>query len=334
MFRNGTFSITAIAAWSPVMGMFGVLVSLPLYLQIVRGATPTESGPAAAPADAPDHARLRWSPGSCISRTGHYKTFPIMGSAHDRSGLAAAHVGVDTEFWRTSVYMACSGFGLGNVMQPITLAVQNAMPPQDIGRRHVVGDLLPADGRHARLPAVFLSVLFSTVAGKIGDAFRTAATTEAFQAAVNDPAVAADPANQRGTGGAARGGTAQRFGAQRHVVHPAPRPRAGPADPDRVLRVDGPGLPPRGGDPGDRVRVLLFLPQVARCGPSRRLAAREAASPARRRPARPTRDRPADARPTAAGRPGGGGSALPATSPSLTGRGSPGRTATRWRRPC
>jgi len=42
-------------------------------------------------------------------------------------------VGVDTPFTRTSVYMAVFGFGLGNVMQPITLAVQNAMPPQDIG---------------------------------------------------------------------------------------------------------------------------------------------------------------------------------------------------------
>src|SRR5919112_617974 len=44
MFRNGTFSLTAIVGIITGMGMFGVLVSLPLYLQIVRGATPTESG--------------------------------------------------------------------------------------------------------------------------------------------------------------------------------------------------------------------------------------------------------------------------------------------------
>jgi hypothetical protein len=79
-------------------------------------------------------------------------------------------------------------------MQPITLAVQNAMPPQDIGVATSSATFFRQMGGTAGT-AVFLSVLFSTVGDKIRTAFQGAAQTPAFQAAVHDPAVAADPAN-------------------------------------------------------------------------------------------------------------------------------------------
>jgi EmrB/QacA subfamily drug resistance transporter len=194
MFRNRTFSLTAITSIVTGMGMFGVLVSLPLYLQIVRNATPTESGLQLLPLTAGIMIGSILS-GQLISRTGRYRIFPIIGSLLMVVGAWLLHLlSVDTEFWRTAVYMAVFGFGLGNIMQPITLAVQNAMPPQDIGVATSSATFFRQMGGTLGT-AVFLSVLFSTVAGKIADAFREAAATPAFQAVINNPAVTSDPAN-------------------------------------------------------------------------------------------------------------------------------------------
>jgi EmrB/QacA subfamily drug resistance transporter len=195
MFRNRTFTITSLAGVVVGMGMFGGLVSLPLYLQIVRGATPTKSGLLLLPLTAGIMIASIIS-GQLISKTGRYKIFPIIGAILMIAGMWLLHtIGVDTPFWRTSVYMAVFGLGLGNVMQPITLAVQNAMPPQDIGVATSSATFFRQMGGTLGA-AVFLSVLFSTVADKIRGAFRDAAPTPAFQQALHDPAVTSNPANQ------------------------------------------------------------------------------------------------------------------------------------------
>jgi hypothetical protein len=86
-FRNGTFSVTAAGGFLVGMGMFGGLALLPLYLQIVRGATPTESGLELLPLTAGIMVGSLIS-GRAISRTGKYKAFPILeytltaGAAH------------------------------------------------------------------------------------------------------------------------------------------------------------------------------------------------------------------------------------------------------------
>jgi hypothetical protein len=80
-------------------------------------------------------------------------------------------------------------------MQPITLAVQNAMDPRDIGVATSSATFFRQMGATAGT-AVFLSLLFSTVGEKIQDAYAAAARTPQFQQALADPAVAANPANQ------------------------------------------------------------------------------------------------------------------------------------------
>jgi len=228
MFRNRTFSITAIVGVISGMGMFGVLVILPLYLQIVRGATPTKAGLLLLPLTAGIMLGSVFS-GQLISRTGHYKTFPILGSLLMIGGAWLLHlVGVDTGFWRTAVSMAVFGFGLGNVLQPITLAVQNAMPPRDIGVATSSATFFRQMGGTLGV-AVFLSVLFSTVGGNISSAFRHAAGDPAFQAAVSDPAVASDPANRQVLaalhgGGALQGGSLNDTSYLQHLAPALARP--------------------------------------------------------------------------------------------------------------
>jgi EmrB/QacA subfamily drug resistance transporter len=210
MFRDRTFSITSVAGIVVGMGMFGGIAALPLYLQIVRGATPTEAGLLLLPFTAGIMTGSIFS-GQLISRTGRYKMYPILGSALMIGGMVLlSRVGVDTPFWRTSVYMAVFGFGLGNVMQPITLAMQNAMP-RDMGVATAAATFFRQMGGTLGT-AVFLSVLFTTAGDRIGNAFRDASRSPQFQSAVSDPQVAANPANAPVLsalhgGGAVRGST-------------------------------------------------------------------------------------------------------------------------------
>ncbi len=190
-FGNRTFSLTAAGGFVVGMGMFGGLALLPLYLQIVRGATPTASGLRLLPLTAGLMLGSIIS-GQLISKTGKYRLYPIIGAALMTGGLLLLYsVGVDTQNWRTGLYMAVFGFGLGLVLQPITLAVQNATEPADIGVATASATFFRQMGATAGT-AIFLSILFSTVGDKIGAAFRA---NGAAQAALVDPAVAANPAN-------------------------------------------------------------------------------------------------------------------------------------------
>ena len=113
--------------------MFGGLAALPLYLQIVKGSTPTEAGLQLIPMVAGIMIGSI-SSGQIIARTGRYRMFPIVGSGLLVAGLFVFHyVGYDTPLWQTMLVMVVFGLGLGFNFQPLTLAVQNAVPPQQIG---------------------------------------------------------------------------------------------------------------------------------------------------------------------------------------------------------
>ncbi len=193
-FRDRTFGLTSVVGIVVGMGLFGGVASLPLYLQIVKGASPTKSGLLLIPLTAGIMIGAIVS-GQLISRTGRYKVFPVIGSALMVVGmLLLSRVGVDTPFWQAGIFMTIFGLGLGNVMQPITLAVQNAMPPGDIGVATSSATFFRQMGG-ALGTAVFLSVLFSTVGAKIQEAFRATIPTPAFQVALHDPDVTNNPAN-------------------------------------------------------------------------------------------------------------------------------------------
>jgi EmrB/QacA subfamily drug resistance transporter len=195
MFRNRTFSLTSATGFIVGAGMFGGMVTLPLYLQIAKGASPTESGLLLVPLVAGIMLGSIGA-GQVISRTGRYKRFPVIGLALMIFGMVLlTTVGADSPFWQTSVYMGVLGLGMGNVMQPLVLAVQNAMAPQDIGVATASSTFFRQMGGTLGA-AVFLSVLFSTVGDRIASAFRQAAQTPEFQAALRDPAVQANPANK------------------------------------------------------------------------------------------------------------------------------------------
>jgi EmrB/QacA subfamily drug resistance transporter len=182
LFNTRTFAVGSAQSFVIGIGMFGGMASIPLYLQIVKGASPTEAGLLILPMVLGIMSATLVA-GQVTSRTGRYRIFPIVGSALLVLGMLLLHtVGADTPLWQTDLYMLVFGAGLGLNMQTIILAMQNAVPVRDMGVatssttffRQVGGTLGTA---------VFLSILFSSVPGKIRSAYQAAAHDPAFQAA-------------------------------------------------------------------------------------------------------------------------------------------------------
>jgi EmrB/QacA subfamily drug resistance transporter len=196
LFRSRVFSVTSAAGLIIGTGMFGGFILIPLYLQIVQGASPTEAGLLLLPLMAGIMVASVVS-GQVTARTGRYKIFPIIGTAAMTAALLllSFRLGVDTPLWEADIYMALFGFGLGFCMQTLIIAVQNAVPARDMGVATASSTFFRQMGGTLGV-AVFLSILFTVVGTKISEAFRTVAPTPEFRAALADPAVRADPANR------------------------------------------------------------------------------------------------------------------------------------------
>ncbi len=133
LFRNQTFSTTSAIGFIVGLALFGSVTFLPLYLQIVKGQSPTGSGLQLTPMMAGLLVTSIVS-GNLISRFGRYRPFPIMGTAVATVALVLlATLGVETPTWRISLYMVVLGLGLGMVMQVLVLAVQNAVAYEQLG---------------------------------------------------------------------------------------------------------------------------------------------------------------------------------------------------------
>jgi EmrB/QacA subfamily drug resistance transporter len=194
-FQNKVFALTSVVGLVVGMGLFGGISVLPLYLQIVRGVSPTESGLLLIPLTAGLMIGAIIS-GQLISRTGHYKIFPVIGSMVCVIALILmSFIGADTPLWQTDIYGALFGVGIGNIMQPITLATQNAMPARDIGVATSSATFFRQMGGTLGV-AVFLSVLFSTAGGNIAHAYKNAAKSASFQSLTTDPTVTSATGNK------------------------------------------------------------------------------------------------------------------------------------------
>jgi predicted MFS family arabinose efflux permease len=133
LFNNRTFSAASAVGFVIGFTMFGSIVYLPLYLQVVHGASPTKSGLELLPMVVGMLITFVLS-GQLVTRTGRYKIFPILGSAVVGLGLVAlSRLGPNTVFTYAAIGMFIVGLGLGLVMQVLVVAVQNAVPHSQLG---------------------------------------------------------------------------------------------------------------------------------------------------------------------------------------------------------
>ncbi|WP_307865604.1 MDR family MFS transporter [Streptomyces montanisoli] len=182
LFRNRMFALGTAQSFIIGIGMFGGITLIPLYLQLVKGNSPTKAGLLTLPLVL-GIMLLSLVSGQITSRTGKYRIFPILGCFLLIAGMLMLwRMTADSGLVYIDAAMFVVGAGLGLNMQTIVLAMQNAVPPRDIGVATSSTTFFRQMGGTVGV-AVFLSIVYSIVSGKIADAFASAQHSPAFQQA-------------------------------------------------------------------------------------------------------------------------------------------------------
>ncbi|MEV5737604.1 MFS transporter [Streptomyces sp. NPDC052292] len=133
LFRDSVFNVTGLVGLVIGVALFGAASYLPTFLQMVDGASATESGLLMLPMMA-GIVGASIIGGQLISHTGRYKLYPVLGGALSAVGMwLLSRLEVDTPRLYYSVWMAVLGAGIGLVMPVLVLAVQNSVRPADLG---------------------------------------------------------------------------------------------------------------------------------------------------------------------------------------------------------
>ncbi|MFJ2415862.1 MDR family MFS transporter [Streptomyces brevispora] len=133
LFGNPVFTVCSILSFIVGFAMLGAMIFLPTYLQYVDGDSATLSGVRTLPMVLGLLVASIFS-GNVVSKTGHYRIFPIVGSLVMAVGLfLLSRMGPHTGTWLESLYMLVLGVGIGLSMQVLTIAVQNTVDYSDLG---------------------------------------------------------------------------------------------------------------------------------------------------------------------------------------------------------
>jgi EmrB/QacA subfamily drug resistance transporter len=196
LFRNRVFSVTSAVGFIVGLALFGAITYLPLYLQDVKGHSPTTSGLLILPLMV---GLLTASIGSgqLITRFGRYKPFPVAGTAIMVVGLLLlSRLQVDTSTVVTGAYMLVLGFGLGNVIQVLVLAAQNAVDYKYLGVASSGSTLFRQIGGSIGVSvfgAIFANQLAANLVGKLPPGARVPSSAANPAVVKQLPAVLRDP---------------------------------------------------------------------------------------------------------------------------------------------
>jgi predicted MFS family arabinose efflux permease/DNA-binding MarR family transcriptional regulator len=197
LFRNRAFAVASALGLVVGFALFGSVTYLPVFLQVVNGASPTASGLLMLPMMGGMLATSIAS-GQLISRKGRYKIFPVVGTGVMALGLfLLARLSPGTGAGTVMAIMLVLGLGLGLVMQVLVIAVQNAVDYADLGVatsgvtlfRFIGGSL-----GTATLGAIFAGRLSEELARRLAAG---TAGASALGGALTPDAIAALPAAQR-----------------------------------------------------------------------------------------------------------------------------------------
>jgi EmrB/QacA subfamily drug resistance transporter len=189
LFKSSTFTMSTILGVVVGAGMFGGMMTLPLILQIVYGANPTESGFLMLPMVLGMMSASILS-GRITSKTGHYKRFMISGTAFMTAAFFyLSMLNADWQIWQMSIGMIVLGAGLGQLMQTLTTAAQNSVEPRNIGVATSAATFFRQMGGTLGV-AVFISLLFNSLKDKAPGIFKVV-----FGEIAKNPALLAKPEN-------------------------------------------------------------------------------------------------------------------------------------------
>ncbi|MGN5377303.1 MFS transporter [Streptomyces lasalocidi] len=195
LFRNGVVSVSNVLNFVLGFGSFGGFLLPPLYLQIVLGKSPTQSGLLLVPWMLATMADSIGA-GRTMAKLGRYKAVTVIGFGLSMVAMFLfATVKPDTSMTVLILIMILMGLGFGMCLQPLMLAVQNVVPPQEIGVATGTTRFSQQMGGTIG-SATLLSITFNVVVGKAVTAYQNARTTPEFIAAMHDRQVQANPANK------------------------------------------------------------------------------------------------------------------------------------------
>lgn len=173
LFRNSIFAISNLFGFLIGVAMFGAIIFIPVYLQVVDGMSPTKSGLAMLPMVVGIFS-TSITAGQIMSRTGRYKPFPIIGASVVIVALVMlSQLSATSPYWFAGLSMYVMGAGLGFTMQVLVTVVQNSVERTDIGvATSSVTFFRQMGGSFGT--ALFGAILSSRLAVHIADALRHA----------------------------------------------------------------------------------------------------------------------------------------------------------------
>jgi len=195
IFKSKTFARTQILGFIIGIGMFGGMIVLPLVIQVVYGASPTEAGLLMLPMVA-GMMTATISSGRYTSKTGKYRVFFNLGTATLFIGYAYMFLLLDASspIWQVSIGMILIGLGLGQLMQTTMVASQNSVDAKDIGVATSSATFFRQMGGTLGV-AIFMSILFGQLKDQVIGALEREDVKAGLSEALSDPEVIAEPAN-------------------------------------------------------------------------------------------------------------------------------------------
>jgi EmrB/QacA subfamily drug resistance transporter len=167
VFRNLNFTLAGVISFIVGFGMFGGMTFLPQYQQYVQGASATNSGLLLLPMMV-GVVISSLTAGQISTRTGHYRTFPVLGTALMTVGLALlATMHTDTTRTVTGAFMFVTGLGMGMLFQTTMLVAQNSVQLKDIGAATAAATFLRSMGG-----SIGVSMLGSLFASRITESMQ------------------------------------------------------------------------------------------------------------------------------------------------------------------
>jgi len=189
LFKNRTFTLTSIIGFIIGAGMFGAIIMLPLYLQIIQGNSATSAGLKLIPLML-GILTFTVTSGRMITKTGRYKVYPVVGTVIMSLGIFLMSTAkVDTPYWQIAIFAVIIGGGLGLCMQTIVIALQNAVDFKDLGIATSSNTFFRTLGG-AFGTAIFGTVLSDRVAENLENNFADFAAANPGQLAAVDPSLA------------------------------------------------------------------------------------------------------------------------------------------------
>jgi EmrB/QacA subfamily drug resistance transporter len=200
IFKNNIVAISNIVTFLTSMGMFGAITFVPLYYQGILGASATASGNMMIPMSMTVTV-ASFAAGQILSRSGgRYKLLGILGTAFICAGLfLLSRLSVDTPYWHVIVAIMFVGLGMGATMPVFTIAIQNAVPYNQLGVATSSNTFVRSFGGAvglAILGSIMNNRFFGGFIGGIPENIKSAVPMDELSALAHNPQALVNPAAQ------------------------------------------------------------------------------------------------------------------------------------------